>query len=154
MSSRSAAIRHATTVNNQDTCGKVTGGIVTVLPDPTLTPALALRYLDELSTDIRAAVLLDDRGVVAAHGPGGEPPAERLGELARDLMERADAAAAALPSFEQGAAQVEAATPAGTVFAVRADGWTIAIVAGRFALSSLMFYDLRSVLSDLGARAA
>jgi hypothetical protein len=127
---------------------------VTVLPDPTLTPALALRYLDEMSTDIRAAVLLDERGVAAAHGPGGEPPAERLGQLARELMERADATAAGLPSFERGVAQVEASVAAGSVFAVRAEGWTIAVVADRFALSSLMFYDLRSVLSDLGARAA
>ncbi len=37
---------------------------------------------------------------------------------------------------------------------VRAEGWTIAVVAGRFALPSLMFYDLRAVLSDLGERAA
>jgi hypothetical protein len=40
------------------------------------------------------------------------------------------------------------------LFAVRAEGWTIAVVAGRFALPSLMFYDLNAVLSDLGKRAA
>ena len=40
------------------------------------------------------------------------------------------------------------------MFAVRGEGWTLGVVAGRSALPSLMFYDLRSVLSDLGARAA
>lgn len=130
-------------------------GIVTAVPDSTLTPELALRYLDELSTDIRAAVLLDSAGrVAAAHSAGGDAPADRLGELAARLFDRADEAAKAAPAFEGQVAQVEATTAEGAVFAVRADGWTIAVVAGRFALPSLMFYDLRAVLSDLGKRAA
>jgi hypothetical protein len=118
------------------------------MPDPTLTPELALRYLDELSTDIRAAVLLDSAGRLAAASE--EAPGEQLRELALELLAEADAAA----PFEGPVAQVEASTAAGHVFAVRGDGWTILVVAGRFALPSLMFYDLRSVLSDLGARAA
>jgi hypothetical protein len=40
------------------------------------------------------------------------------------------------------------------VFAVREHGWTIAAVTGRFALPSLIFYDLRSVLGDLERKAA
>jgi hypothetical protein len=128
---------------------------VTSVPDPTLTPELALRYLDELSTDIRAAVLLDREGrLAAAHAAEGEPPPERLGELAARLLGRADEAAMAAPGFEGPVTQVEAITQDGAVFAVRAEGWTIAVVAGRFALPSLMFYDLRAVLSDLGERAA
>jgi hypothetical protein len=118
------------------------------MPDPTLTPELALRYLDELSTDIRAAVLIDSRGALAAASEGAQ--GEKLRELALDLLERADAAA----PFEGPVAQLEAAAAGGSVFAVRGEGWTIAVVAGRFALPSLMFYDLRSVLSDLGARVA
>ena len=130
-------------------------GIVTAVPDSTLTPELALRYLDELSTDIRAAVLLDGAGrVAAARSATGEPPAERLGELAARLFEHADEAAGATHAFEGEVAQVEATTADGAVFAVRAEGWRIAVVAGRFALPSLMFYDLRAVLSDLGKRAA
>jgi hypothetical protein len=121
---------------------------VTAMPDPTLTPELALRYLDELSTDIRAAVLLDRGGSLAAASEGAA--AAKLRELALELLARADAAA----PFDGPVAQVEASTPGGSVFAVRGDGWTIAVVTGRFALPSLMFYDLRSVLSDLGARAA
>jgi hypothetical protein len=140
-------------------------GIVTAVPDPTLTPELALRYLDELSTDIRAAVLLDAEGrVAAAHAPDGEPPGDRqeaepsstrLGELTAKLFEEADRAAAKLGAgFEPPVSQVEAIVADAGVFAVRAEGWTIAVVAGRFALPSLMFYDLRAVLSDLGRRAA
>ena len=121
---------------------------MTSMADPTLTPELALRYLDELSTDIRAAVLLDRRSALAASS--GDADGERLRELGLSLLERADAAA----PFDGRVAQVEASAPGGAVFAVRAEGWTIAVVTGRFALSSLMFYDLRSVLSDLGARAA
>jgi predicted regulator of Ras-like GTPase activity (Roadblock/LC7/MglB family) len=130
-------------------------GIVTSVPDSTLTPELALRYLDELSTDIRAAVLIDSAGhVAAAHAAQGDPPADKLGELAGRLFEQADKAAGATNAFEGEVAQLEATTTDGAVFAVRAEGWTIAVVAGRFALPSLMFYDLRAVLSDLGKRAA
>jgi hypothetical protein len=121
---------------------------VTAMPDPTLTPELALRYLDELSTDIRAAVLLDERGELAAASEGA--PGDKLRERTLRLLSQADAAA----PFDGGVTQVEASTVGGSVFAVRSEGWTIAVVTGRFALPSLMFYDLRSVLGDLGARAA
>ena len=121
---------------------------MTAMPDPTLTPELALRYLDELSTDIRAAVLLDRSGALAAASDGA--PGEKLRERTLRLLSQADAAA----PFDGGVAQVEASTVGGSVFALRSEGWTIAVVTGRFALPSLMFYDLRSVLGDLGARAA
>jgi hypothetical protein len=118
------------------------------MPDPTLTPELALRYLDELSTDIRAAVLLDSGDALVAASDGA--PGDKLRERALRLLSQADAAA----PFEGAVTQVEASTVAGSVFALRSEGWTIAVVTGRFALSSLMFYDLRTVLGDLGARAA
>lgn len=130
-------------------------GIVTSVPDSTLTPELALRYLDELSTDIRAAVLLDSQDrLAAAHPPDADLPHDKLAEQARLLFERAEEAASTLHAFQGPVTQVEATTADGAVFAVRAEGWTIAVVAGRFALPSLMFYDLRAVLSDLGERAA
>jgi hypothetical protein len=129
--------------------------IVTAVPDSTLTPELALRYLDELSTDIRAAVLLDSAGkVAAAHAAEDATPDPKLGELAGRLFAQADKAAEASSGFEAPVTQLEITTGDGAVFAVRAEGWTIAVVAGRFALPSLMFYDLTAVLSDLGKRAA
>jgi hypothetical protein len=33
---------------------------------------------------------------------------------------------------------------------VRDDAWTIGVVTGRLALPSLVFYDLRHVVADLG----
>ena len=114
------------------------------MADAALTPDLALEYLDQLSTDIRAAVVLDARGdVVAASGPDDD--GTRMGELAVELFERAEAASPGAVS------QVEAWAGGGIVFAVRDERWTLAVVTGRYALSTLMFYDLRLVLADLGA---
>jgi hypothetical protein len=119
------------------------------MADAALTPELALRYLDELSTDIRAALLLDSEGAVAAASGPLADRSESAAELLRQLFERAEAASGGEPP-----AQIEATVPAGAVFAVRQGSWTVAAVTSRFALSSLMFYDLRSVLSDLEGQAA
>ncbi len=114
--------------------------------ESSLSPELVLDYLAALSTDIRAGVLLDDTGSVMAHSGCGDESAARLGELALELFSRAQQAAAP----EIGAvAQVEVTSVDGGVFALRRGDWTVAVVTGRFALSSLMFYDLRSVLGDL-----
>jgi hypothetical protein len=114
---------------------------------PALTPELALQYLGELSTDIKASVVTSADGRTAAASRPGEP-GDRLRELTRQLFERADAA------DSQVVTQVEVSTGAGAVFAVRDESWTVAVVTGRFALSSLMFYDLRGVLGDLEGKAA
>lgn len=113
------------------------------MPDSAQTPELALRYLEELSTDIRASLILDRQGALAAaNGLNGAADGARERVLA--LFERAG----------DGAAQVEVRTTDGGVFAVREQGWTIAAVTGRFALPSLVFYDLRTVLGDLERRKA
>jgi predicted regulator of Ras-like GTPase activity (Roadblock/LC7/MglB family) len=110
-----------------------------------LTPALALDYLDELSTDIEAAVVLDRDGRIAAATGDDEDRKERMREIFVALLERAaDAAPGA------GVDQLEVTTAEGSVFAVRGSDWSVGVVAGRKPLSSLMFYDLRNVVSDLG----
>jgi hypothetical protein len=108
---------------------------------------LALDYLGELSTDIRAGVLLDSAGRLAASWEGDDERGERVRELVVELLERADRAAA---RGERPVSQLEVSTARGAVFCVRDDSWSLAVVTGRFALSSLMFYDLRRVLDDLG----
>ena len=70
---------------------------------------------------------------------GHEADGESLAELARELLERAESR------------QVEVSTGAGIVYALRHDRWTLAVVAGRFALSSLVFFDMRRVLAELAA---
>jgi hypothetical protein len=110
-----------------------------------LTPALALDYLGELSTDIEDIVVLDREGRVAASTGDDEERSERMRELFAALLDRA---ADALP--DAGVDQLEVTSPEGSVFAVRGRDWTVGVVAGRKPLSSLMFYDLRNVVADLG----
>jgi hypothetical protein len=110
-----------------------------------LTPELALEYLSELSTDIKASVVIAADGRTAAASRPGET-GDRLRDLTRKLFVDADAA------DDQAVAQIEVSTGDGAVYAVRDDHWTVGVVTGRFALSSLMFYDLRSVLGDLEGR--
>ena len=107
------------------------------MPDATLTPARAADFVEGLSSDVKACVLLDSGGRLAAVDAGHEENGEALAELARALLERAEAS------------QVEVSTGAGIVYALRAGGWTLAAVTGRFALSSLVFYDMRKVLEEL-----
>ena len=113
------------------------------MASPALTPSLALRYLGELSTDVRAAVLVDPDGALAASEPDDGALGEPLRELVDELLESADRAVTG------GVGEVEVATPAGTVFVVRRGGYTLAVAASRFALSSLMRYDLHRILADL-----
>ena len=106
---------------------------------PALTPDLALDYLGELSTDIRGALVLDRDGQLAAVTGDDRDRGERMRKLATQMLDAAS-----------GGDQVEVVTTEGSVFAVRGESWTVAVVAGRAPLASLMFYDLRNVVRDLG----
>lgn len=114
------------------------------MTEPALTPGLALDYLDELSVDIRGAVVLDGAGKLVASWRGDEERGERMREALDELFVRATAAAGGQP-----VPQLEVSTRAGIVFCLRDEDWTLAVVSGRFALSSLMFYDLRQVMHDM-----
>jgi hypothetical protein len=115
--------------------------------DTALTPELALDYLQEISTDITAAVVFDGGGRLAAGPEPNGDNAERMRELVVDLFERGDDVAGGSGR----AAQIEVTLADSAVFAVRGAAWTLAVVAHRYALPSLMFYDLRSVITDLGS---
>jgi Roadblock/LC7 domain len=113
----------------------------------TLTPERTARRLCELSADARAAVLLDAAGAPAGfHGVARERSGD-LAELARELFEAVDRANRDIPGGPP--EQVEAQVDRGTVFASRTPRWTLAVVARRTALSSLMLMDLRAVLGEL-----
>ncbi len=116
---------------------------MTTVPDPALTPDLALDYLGELSTDIKAGVVVDSQGDVVAVTGDDRERGLKMRTLALELL---DAAAA----VGEGIDQAEVVTTEGSVFAVRGERWTVAVVAGRQPLASLMFYDLRNVVRDLG----
>jgi hypothetical protein len=109
----------------------------------TLTPEEAPARLCELSADARAAILLDASGEVAGSSEKGER-GERLAAAAHELFDAVDAAVSGDPPEE-----VEAQVVGGAVFLIRREAHSLAIVARRSALSSLMFYDARAVLSAL-----
>jgi hypothetical protein len=100
-------------------------------PAAGLTPALALDYVRELSTDVRAGVALGAAGEALA-GP------EALAAPARDLLDAAGTAA-----------ELEAVTPAGVVCAARSDRHALIVVCGRHALAALVRRDLRTALGAL-----
>jgi predicted regulator of Ras-like GTPase activity (Roadblock/LC7/MglB family) len=120
---------------------------VATVPEAALTPELALQYLGELSTDIKASVVVAADGRTAAASRPGEA-GDELRRLTLELLERADAA------DDGEVSHVEVSTGDGAVYALRNPSWTVAVVTGRFALPSLMFYDLRTVLGDLEAKPA
>jgi hypothetical protein len=113
----------------------------------TLTPAAAPARLLELSSDARAAVLLDAAGSPAASTEADPERGRALADLTRELFETVDRATRDWdPDPPE---QVEVQIPGGAVFASRTPRWTLAVVARRAALSSLMLWDLRAVLGEL-----
>jgi predicted regulator of Ras-like GTPase activity (Roadblock/LC7/MglB family) len=99
----------------------------------------ALAFLAEMSPDLRgAAILAADGAVLAAAGDS-----ERWSDDAAVLFAAADVAG------EGPAEQVHIATEQGEVFALRHAGLAAVAVTERFALASLMFFDMRSTLRDL-----
>jgi hypothetical protein len=113
----------------------------------TLTPERAAERLRGLSTDVRAAVLLDAAGSLAGTSDDDLDRGPALGELARRLFEEVDRATRDWDS--EPPEQVEVQVPGGAVYASRTPRWTLVAVARRGALSSLMLYDLRAVLGEL-----
>jgi predicted regulator of Ras-like GTPase activity (Roadblock/LC7/MglB family) len=99
-----------------------------------------LAFLAEMSPDLRGAAIVGSEGeVLAATGEGPE----RWGEDAAALFAAADAAEGVPVE------QVHIATEQGEVFAIRNAGLTAVAVTERFALASLMLFDMRSTLRQL-----
>jgi predicted regulator of Ras-like GTPase activity (Roadblock/LC7/MglB family) len=100
----------------------------------------ALAFLTEMSPDLRGAAILDAEGDVLA--ASGEDPG-RWAEDAATLFAVADGAG------EAPVEQVHVATEQGEVFAIRDANLAAVAVTNRFALASLLFFDLRATLRDL-----
>lgn len=113
------------------------GSSATLAPGGSAEAALA--FLTEMSPDLRgAAILAADGAVLAA---SAEP--ERWREDAAALFAVADGAEG------EAVEQVHIATEQGEVFALRHGGYAAVVVAERFALASLLFFDMRSTLREL-----
>jgi hypothetical protein len=102
--------------------------------------AAALEFLAEMSPDLRGAAILGPKGEVLA-ATGEET--DRWREDAAALFAAADEAEGVPVE------QVHIATEQGEVFAIRNAGLAAVSVTERFALASLMLFDLRSVLRQL-----
>src|ERR671923_159561 len=113
----------------------------------TLTPDRTAARLCQLSSDARAAVLLDAAGALVGSSDLDPERARNLGDLARELFDTVDRATRDWDADP--AEQVEVQVPGGAAFASRTPRWTLAVVARRGALASLMLYDLRAVLGEL-----
>lgn len=130
----------------QEARARVMGGIFTQMADGTSTDAVsgdaaesALAYLYEMSPDLRgAAILRADGSVLAA---SGDSP--RWAEDVAALFGVADR------TGDEPVEQVHVGTEQGEVFALRHSGLAAVAVTERFALASLLFFDLRSLLRDL-----
>jgi len=101
----------------------------------------AVEFLVEISPDLRGAAILDaDGAVLAASSDTG-----RWGEDAAALFEVADAAGS------RPVEQIHIGTEQGEVFGLRHAGLSAVAVTDRFALASLMLFDMRALLRDLAA---
>ncbi len=103
----------------------------------------ALADLTEISSQIRAAVLIDGKGTVVASTLGAEQAA-RMAEAAGELL---SAAERTRPGLGPGTlTQLEVATLEGSVFVVRDHGRVIAATTSSEPTVGLVFYDLKSCL--------
>jgi predicted regulator of Ras-like GTPase activity (Roadblock/LC7/MglB family) len=126
-------------------------GIFTQMPDASAaalpseeSAEAALAFLAEMSPDLRGAAILSPEGEVLA-ATGEEP--ERWREDAAALFAAADGAE------EVPVEQVHIATEQGEVFAIRNAGLAAVAVTERFALASLLLFDMRSMLRELAGGA-
>jgi hypothetical protein len=111
----------------------------TALPSEESAEA-ALAFLAEMSPDLRGAAILDGGGRVLA--VTGEEPG-RWSEDAAALFAAADAAEGVPVE------QIHIGTEQGEVFAIRSEGLAAVAVTDRFALASLLLFDMRSLLREL-----
>jgi predicted regulator of Ras-like GTPase activity (Roadblock/LC7/MglB family) len=111
-------------------------------PAPTAEAAdQALAYLAEMSPDVRGAAILGPGGEVLAASGDGEGWAREASALL----------AAVDKGRDEPAEHVHVATEQGEVFLLRRHGMVAVTVTDRFALASVMSFDMRAVLRDLAS---
>jgi predicted regulator of Ras-like GTPase activity (Roadblock/LC7/MglB family) len=111
----------------------------------------ALADLTEISSQIQAAVVFDEKGKVAGATLEDAGRAEELARGAAELLAVADGVKGG-----DGAelTQLEAATEEGSVFVVRQGATRIAATTGVDPTVGLVFYDLKSALRNLETKPA
>ena len=110
----------------------------------------ALADLTEISSQIHAAVVFDDKGKVAASTLGDDGRAAALADGAARLLEQARE----IQGSGAPLAQLEAATLEGSVFLVASGNLRIAATTAPDPTVGLVFYDLKSALRSISPKAA
>jgi hypothetical protein len=114
---------------------------------PATAHDLALRYLLELSADIRGALLMDREGAVLA--AAGSLPSGGLPERARQVVAEVDALAPAGETVE-----VDVFATRGALFVLAEDAHVMVCTTNRSVNPGLIFYDMHAVLRDIDRAAA
>ena len=110
----------------------------------------ALADLTEISSQIQAAVVFDDKGKLAGSTLADESRASALAQAAGSLLAAADE----VRSGESPLTQLEVATSEGSVFVVREGKTAIAATTSANPTVGLVFYDLKSALRSLKPKPA
>jgi len=111
-----------------------------------MDPNSAIRELKDLSTQIEAVVLAGADGVPIASTLTDER-STRVARLAADLVTRADRVRSDLG--REALAQLQAATPDGSVFVVLDSGRLAVATTGPDPTVGLVFYDLKTLLRQV-----
>jgi hypothetical protein len=146
MASSSAPIAQIATTVSHEALSSDTAAIFADVPDPSTASApsaadaeVALARLAAMSADLRGSVVLGTDGEPLA--ASGDP--EAWAKAGRELLEAADAAAG------EPVVSAHVGIEDGEAFVVRHEGLALIAAADRFALASLMVFDMRAVLRDL-----
>ncbi len=105
----------------------------------------AIADLTEISSQIQAAVVFDDKGKVAGSTFADAARAAELAGAAADLLEQAES----VKPGDGALSQLEAATAEGSVFVVRDGKTRIAATTAPEPTVGLVFYDLKSALRQV-----
>jgi predicted regulator of Ras-like GTPase activity (Roadblock/LC7/MglB family) len=114
---------------------------------------LALRYLLELSADIRGALLTDRDGALL--GSAGSLPVADLDQIAERLAAEAEKLGAS-PGGTGGrvAIEIDVLAETGALFVLGEGDRVMVCVTNRTVHPGLIFYDMHAVLRDLDRAAA
>ena len=104
--------------------------------------AQALADLTEISSQIEAAIILDEKGTVVASTLADAERTARVAEAAGALVSATEAE----QEGREGLVQLEAATLEGSVFVVREQGRSVVATTTPEPTVGLVFYDLKSCL--------
>jgi predicted regulator of Ras-like GTPase activity (Roadblock/LC7/MglB family) len=111
-----------------------------------MDPSTAIRELKDLSTQIETVILAAADGSPIASTLSDER-SRRVAQLAADLVTRADGVRSDLG--REALAQLQAATPGGSVFVVLDSGRLAVATTGPDPTVGLVFYDLKTLLRQV-----